>query len=844
MAGTGTPGSSGDNGAASSAQLVHPQFLAADSANVLYISDYGTQTVRKVSNGVITTVAGNGIQGFSGDNGPASGAHLSNPGGIAVDAAGALYVADVANSRIRKVSNGVITTVAGTGALGFSGDNGPAPRAQLNLAQGVAADAAGNLYIADTGNNRIRKVSSGVITSVVGNGARGFSGDGGPATSGQLSQPVDVAVDSAGNLYIADIGNSHVRKVSNGTITTVAGNATSGISGDNNPASTVQLSFPTGVAVDPAGNLYIADVQAYRVRRVTDGVITTVAGNGTPGFSGDNGAATSAQLSPSGVTLDAAGNLYVIDCGNNRIRKISNGIITTVAGNGTRGFSGDNGAAISAQLSITYAVAGIAADPVGNIYVPDFGNNRVRKISNGVITTVAGTGTQGFSGDNGPATSARLFNPKGVAVDAVGNLYIADSGNNRIRKVSNGVITTVAGTGTEGFSGDNGPATAAQLSGPAAVAVDPSGHVFVADIFNSRVRVLTPTGSSCVYSFSSTSLQAPAAGGTLTFSILTTALCPWTISGLPGWITVSGASSGTGSAMIAILASPNNGTARTGTILIGGVSLQVLQPDVTSLPSINSGGVVNAASSAAGSPVAPGSIATVYGDFLSTPLATASGPLLPDSLGGLSIQFGSGITAPLFAVSSSQVNFQVPWELAGQSKAFITVTINGQTSAAQALNLAPSAPGIFTINAAGTGQGAVLDTLFRLVDVSNPAIAGNSVIQIYCTGVGAVSNQPPSGSPAPSDVLAPTTTTPAVTIGGAQATVLFSGLAPGSVGEYQINVLVPPGSSKGNAVPLVVRIGDVISNTATIAVQQPIGSATSSPLAERNRKTRKKRQAR
>jgi uncharacterized protein (TIGR03437 family) len=377
-----------------------------------------------------------------------------------------------------------------------------------------------------------------------------------------------------------------------------------------------------------------------------------------------------------------------------------------------------------------------------------------------VITTVAGSGAQGFSGDNGAATSARLYYPKGVAVDAAGGLYIADSGNNRIRKVSSGIITTIAGTGTEGFGGDNGPATASQLFGPAAVAVDSSGNVFIADIFNGRIRILTPAGSSCTYSLSSTSLQAPAFGGALTLSILTGALCPWTISGLPGWITGSGASSGSGPAAIALAAAANAGVARTATISIGGVSLQVLQPGATSLPSINSGGVVNAASSAAGSSVAPGSIATVYGDFLSTALATAPGPQLPNSLGGLSMQFGNGIAAPLFAVSSGQVNLQVPWELAGQSKASVTVTVNGQTSAPQALNLAPTAPGIFTMNAQGTGQGAVLDTLYRLVDVSNPAVAGNTVIQIYCTGLGAVSNQPASGSPALTDVVAPTTTTP------------------------------------------------------------------------------------
>jgi len=208
------------------------------------------------------------------------------------------------------------------------------------------------------------------------------------------------------------------------------------------------------------------------------------------------------------VAIDAAGNLFVIDFGNNRIRRVSNGIITTIAGNGTTGFGGDNGPATSAQLNLNYGVVGLAVDGEGSVYVPDVGNNRVRKISKGVITTVAGTGAFGFSGDNGPSTNARLSLPKAAAVDASGNLYIADSGNNRIRKVSNGIITTIAGGGSAGFSGDNGPALNAQLSDPAAVAVDAFGFVYIADRTNARIRLLTPSGS-CAYSISPTFLQAP-----------------------------------------------------------------------------------------------------------------------------------------------------------------------------------------------------------------------------------------------------------------------------------------------------------------------------------------------
>ena len=323
----------------------------------------------------------------------------------------------------------------------------------------------------------------------------GFAGDGGPATAAQLNAPVGVALDPAGNLYIAERENHRIRKVTpGGVISTYAGTGTQGFSGDGGPATGAQLLGPGGVALDPAGNFYIADRNNDRIRRVsTDGTIATYAGSGSLGFSGDGGPATAARLNMSlgGVALDSAGNLYIADLLNERIRKVSPvGTISTYAGNGGYGFWGDGGPGTAAQLR----PRGMALDPAGNLYIADFGNSRVRKVTpGGTISTYAGTGTPGFAGDGGPATAAQLSFPQGVALDSAGNLYIADSNNNRIRKVTpGGTISTYAGTGLQGFSGDGGPAIDAQLWFPVGVALDSAGNLYIADQENQRIRKVTP----------------------------------------------------------------------------------------------------------------------------------------------------------------------------------------------------------------------------------------------------------------------------------------------------------------------------------------------------------------
>ena len=339
---------------------------------------------------------------------------------------------------------GAITTVAGNLKVIATGDGGQATSAGMSTS-GIAVDSSGNFYIADGYNNRVRKVSStGTVTTVAGNGTRGFSGDGQAATAAELNFPVAVAVDASGNLFIADLYNNRIRKVSaGGTITTVAGNGAvnsqSGqgtYSGDNGPAISAGLNLPYGVAVDGSGNLFIADLYNNRVRKVnTAGTITTVAGNGQQGFSGDGAQATAASLAqPYGIAVDPSGNLFIADYGNDRVRKVSStGVITTIAGNGNPAFSGDGGQAAAAQLNYP---KGLAADASGNLCIADFSSSRIRKIATtGIITTIAGNGNFGFSGDGGPATAAELEFPLGVAVDASGNLFIADT-NSVVRKVA------------------------------------------------------------------------------------------------------------------------------------------------------------------------------------------------------------------------------------------------------------------------------------------------------------------------------------------------------------------------------------------------------------------------
>jgi trimeric autotransporter adhesin len=598
-------GYQGNHKPALSASFAFPMAVAFDTAGALYIGDSFNCEIRKIGrHGSVEVVAGTGICGFGGDGGKATSAMLSSTiGGMLFDGTGNLLFSDSSNMRIRKITPaGVISTVAGTGTLGYFGDGGPATQAQFFFPQDLALDNLGNVYVADTDNYVVRQINTaGIINTVAGNHTLGYSGDGGLATAAQLATVKGLAVDGNGNLYIGD-GASHVREVNTaGVVTTIAGNGQGGNAGDGGPGTaaaiggvmallvngntltiatgssvwlldlstdTIHLAagsagatgfagdggaalsavfaFPNGIATDSQGNLFLADSGNDRIREIsaTSQTVTTIAG----GYLGDGHKATEASLNlqslGSHIAFDNSGNLYIAETASHRVRRISTkGVITSVAGTGTMGYSGDGGTATAAQLSHPSAVV---VDSVGNLYISDSLNGVIRKVdTTGTISTLHPNGIPlfgpyifetgagmaidaadniyfsdgltviwkmdpsgnaniaagvlfgfGYGGDGGPATQALMLLPEGIALDATGNLYIADWLNNRIRKVDTaGIITTIAGTGAQGFSGDGGPATAATLNLPVDVTADSAGNVYIADWINFRIRKVDAAGT-------------------------------------------------------------------------------------------------------------------------------------------------------------------------------------------------------------------------------------------------------------------------------------------------------------------------------------------------------------
>jgi sugar lactone lactonase YvrE len=521
-AGNNTAGFSANETAAVSTLTFEPYGSAVDANGNLYYSDSNNCLVREIIGGVVQTVAGNGTCGFSGDGGPATNASLNFVQGIVIDNFGNLFIADLGNSVIRKVdTTGTITTYAGIpDQAGYSGDNGAATAALLNLPEAVAVDTLGDLFIADTNNNRIRRVdvNTKIITTVAGNGTQGYSGDGGLATAAMLGVPDGLAVDNAGNIYIADTVNAVIREVfspSNKTkpniITTIVGNNTFGFGGDNGPALSAELTNPAGLFVDPtSGNLWIADYWNNRIRMYNaDNLqISTVFGSG---LVGDGGVATSASFYfPRTPALDSQGNLYITDAENNRIREVNaiTQIVSTVVGNGIPCARpilpcGDGGPATSASIFMPRT---ITIEPSGNLLVADDGDFKIREVngSSGIITTIVGSGAQCTTatlpcGDGGPATSASVNDARGAVLDAAGNLYFVDAQDNRVREVDTaGTIATIAGGGPSGtaptgcangtYTGDGGPAVDSTLDCPLGLDIDSLGNLYVADTYNNVIR--------------------------------------------------------------------------------------------------------------------------------------------------------------------------------------------------------------------------------------------------------------------------------------------------------------------------------------------------------------------
>jgi len=833
-------------------RLTGPAQAVSDSKGNVYILDqFSFRVVKLNSDTSMTTVVG-GAQGFDvGDGGPATSASLSVSESLAFDSAGNLYISDTNAYRIRKVDpSGIITTIAGTGTPGYSGDGGPAISAQINFVQSLAIDSAGNLLFADTDNNCVRKIDAGGKISTVagqcGQTKSGSTGDGGPATSALFAQPKGIALDSAGDLYIADTGNSRIRRVdaSSGLITTVAGTGVLSFSGDGGTATKAALNRPQGVAIDSSGNLWIADSGNYRVRMVAaaSGQINTVVGNGGFKFAGDGGPATNANFNgPQGVAVDAAGNVYVADTSNHRIRKITtDGVVRTIAGNGTPGFSGDGGPAVNAALS---SPQNLVVDPQGNVYIADSGNDRVRRVgTDGNISTFAGGGAS--PNDGQAATAAFLAGFQSALFHDGTNLYIGD--NSRLRIVTpDGKINTVAGS-FSGFqsTGDGGPATKAGIAGVAGITMDGSGNIFLATNHSVRrigtdgiINTVAGTGvlgpdfqpqiaPPAILATSTADLQGPfglAADGAGNVAISDDAGVinrVYELSPVGSFTTLaSGADTTIGARVLsphglAVDGAGNLYIADTGNdriLKIPGAMASV------PLPVAPNNGIVNGASFAPSAAVSPWSIASLFGSNLASRTTGATTLPLPTSLGGTSVVV-NGAPAPLFFTSTGQINFQVPVEATGTS-ATVAVSSRGAVGNSVTLAIAPAAPGIFTADSSGRGQAALLNQDSSPNSATNPAAAG-SVLQIFATGLGATSPAVATGKPGASSApFNQTTTTPVVLFNGTPSpSVQFSAAAPGFVGLYQVNAVIPLGTASGT-VTLQIQIGGATSNTATIAVK-------------------------
>jgi len=678
LAGTGVRGFAGDGGPAVEALLAGPSGVALGPDGALWIGDSGNDRIRQVKlDGTMSRVAGAGDGGSLFDFVPALVAHLDSPRRLEFDPLGNLVFADRGTHRARRIMlDGSIDTIAGVvGTPGFGGDGGDARFAWVERPQAVAPAADGSYYLADLGNNRIRKVDpQGAIATVAGDGSFGFSGDGGPALNASFSSIQDVAIASDGGLYVVDTTNSAVRKIwPDGTITTIVGGPRfRDESGDPRGAL---LFYPNSVRLDRQGRLLIADTFNHVVRRIgDDGKITTIIGRGGLAGEGPEGApAREARFFRiRDIVEDSSGVYYFSDWANHRVSSLSlDGRIRTFAGIGDSGFSGDGGPARSARISFP---RGLAIDADDNVYVAT--GSAIRRIDRqGIIRTMAGTGDSGFNGDGGLATESQLRGARGLAFTLGGELLIADANNHRIRKVdAAGIITTIAGTGEAAHSGDGGPASEAAVNTPHRLDVGWDGSIYIGDSANHVIRMIDPDG-----------VIHTIAGG----------------AGDPGH------SGDGGLATEAQLLLPKAvAVDRSGTVFLSDNDnhrVRALYP----IPAIPEGGAVQAASFTA--PLAPGAIGSLFGANLAGATESASGETLPIELADTSLtlidQQGVEHDVSLFFASRRQINFLAPSD-AALGDATLVVRRGSGEEARIALRLERVAPGVFSADASGSGPPA------------------------------------------------------------------------------------------------------------------------------------------